>query len=132
MGFFSDIIRMSQRPLGQATSDGTPRLTVAPDGLPAAAGESAGPMEPGDGLSHNHAPPRPFWEEGLGQRGIARSVAQPPLASEVRQVVGPSPSEHTELRSLRRRRKVNAVLPLLGSRSRPVSTTAAMQSFVPG
>lgn len=96
MGFLSDIIRDSKKPVGRSIAKGTVRGTSSAAERPPARitpRETVAPLN--DGLTPVEKPLTTFWEEEAGQSRATRAQAQP-SEPEDRQVVGPSLSENTE------------------------------------
>lgn len=116
MGFFTDIIRYSKKPVGRTATKSvvrmTPAATVSPPGR-------SDPQEPGTSWNNSLSPieesPQTFWEEEVGQSGAARAKAQP-SELEDRQVVGPSPLENTEISDLAKAPKYKRSSPDIGKR----------------
>lgn len=96
MGFFTDIIGDSQRPVGQSTSAALLRVTPGAENLASGNTEPKRPLTlRNDSLNQIETSEKTFWEEDFRQSGATRAEAQSPRL-ENRQVVGPSLSENTE------------------------------------
>jgi hypothetical protein len=96
MGFFTDIIVDSQRPVGRNASAASLRVTPGAESL---ASGNTDPKRPlalwNDSLNQIETSEKTFWEEDFRQSGATRVKAQSPRLED-RQVVGPSLSENTE------------------------------------
>lgn len=96
MGFFSDIIGDSQRPVGRNAGAALLRETPGAESL------ASGNIDPkrhlalsNDNLNQIETSEKTFWEEDFRQSGATRAEAQSPRLED-RQVVGPSLSKNTE------------------------------------
>jgi hypothetical protein len=116
VGFFSKIIRDSQKPVGRAAADRSVRVTPAATGPPS---DPSDPREPvasrNSSLNPIEESPEMFWEEEVGQSGAARAEAQP-SELEDRQVVGPSPLENTDDSDLAKVPEDKSSFPHIGKR----------------
>ena len=96
MGFFTDIIGDSQRPVGPTASAASLPVTPAETRLTPAINAPQRPLAPRDSrLSQTETAEKTFWEEDFRQSGATGAAAQPSTLED-RQVVGPSLSENTE------------------------------------
>jgi hypothetical protein len=96
MGFFTDIIGDSQRPVGRNARAASLRVTPGAESM---ASSDTDPKRHlvlrNDSLNQIETSEKTFWEEDFRQSGATRVEAQSPRL-ENRQVVGPSLSENTD------------------------------------